>query len=171
MSNLLLLLLLQASAETIEIPPLIVAPTVENSAPVVMSSREVAYLSRIYSAREAVMAAADKAPKGYLGRFAFSVRAIGWQDGRLYLNSEEDYRDPRNLSVMVPPDQAKTVLDLLGGTEREALASKMVLVTGLATRTRINFIGADGRPSGKYYYQTQVPINLAHKVKVIALRR
>ena len=138
---------------------------------VVMSGREPAYLARIYSAREAVIAAADRAPKGNLGRYAFSVRGVGWDDGRLYLNSEEDYRDPRNVSASIAPEAAQEILAKLGGSEKEALASKMVLVTGLAIRTRIDFIGADGKPSGKYYFQTHIPVHFAHAVKVIELRR
>lgn len=149
----------------------VVKPAVSDLPIIVRSGREPAYLSRIYSAREAVLAAAERAPKGNLGRYAFSVRAVGWDRGRLYLNSELDYRDPRNVSAVIGPEAAKAVLEKLGGNESEALDSKMILVTGIAMRTRIDFLGADGQPSGKYYYQTQIPVELEKHLKVIELRR
>ncbi len=149
--------------------PAVVRPVVPP--PIVMSRREPAYLSRIYSAREAVMTAADSAPRGHLGRFAFTVRALGWDRGRLYLNSEEDYRDPRNLSVSIPPEVAKAMITRLGGNEQESLVGKTVIVTGRATRTRVELIAEDGKRTSKYYYQTQVPIFVEHDVVLINLRR
>ena len=165
-------LLLSGAALLVDVqtPAPVGAPPGSRPPVVVMSGREPAFLSRIYSAREGVMAAAERAPDGNLGRYAFSVRAIGWDNGRLYLNSEVDYRDPRNLSAAIAPEAAGAVLSMLGGSDKEALASKMVLVTGRALRTRIDFIGPDGRPSGKYYYQTQIPVRYPHELKVIALR-
>ena len=137
--------------------------------PVVMSGRELAYLSRIHSAREAVMAAADNAPGGYLGRVAFSVRAVGWDAGRLFLNSEEDYRDPRNLSVVVSPHIAKEVLTLLGGNEDSALQRKAVIVTGQFRRTRIEFLERE-RPTGKYYFQTHLTLDNLKQMQIVDLK-
>ena len=143
-------------------PPLVSAPEIR-----VMSGRELPYLARIHSAREAVMAAADQ-PGGYLGRVAFSVRAIGWDGGRLFLNSEEDYRDPRNLSVVVGPQVAHEALELLGG-EAGALQRKLVVATGQFKRVRVEFLDAKERPTGKYYYQTHLAIGSLNQLRVVPL--
>ena len=50
------------------------------------------------------MNAAEVAPQGVSGLFEMTVRGSGIADaGRLYLNSQPDYRDPRNLSVVLTP--------------------------------------------------------------------
>lgn len=148
-------------------PPVIATPPATVPEIRVMSGRELSYLSRIHSAREAVMAAADQ-PGGYLGRVAFSVRAVGWDGGRLYLNSEEDYRDPRNLSVVVSPQIAREALEKLGG-EAGALQRKVVVATGQFKRVRIEFLDPKERPTGKYYYQTHLAIGSLNQFRVVDL--
>ncbi|MGN0861908.1 MAG: hypothetical protein ACI4N1_01125, partial [Stenotrophomonas koreensis] len=52
----------------------------------------------------AVMLAAAAGPgRGVDGVFALTVRASGSDRGQLYLNSERDYRNPRNLSIALTP--------------------------------------------------------------------
>ena len=47
---------------------------------------------------EAIRRAAEAAPRGVEGRFTFTVKATGRAEGnRLFLNSEADYRDQRNI--------------------------------------------------------------------------
>ena len=47
--------------------------------------------------------AADKAPDRVPGVFVLNVQASGRSNGDLYLNSETDYRDQRNLSIRILP--------------------------------------------------------------------
>ena len=119
---------------------------------------------RVYSAPEAVMGAADRS-KGLIGEFAFVVRATGWDNGKLYLNSEQDYRDPRNLSIAIEPDVASR---MVGGAAKDAQQSyvgRIVVVRGLARTTRIEFIDQADKPSGKYYYQTQVSVGRPEQLR------
>ena len=105
----------------------------------------------------AIERAAGLAPGAYPGIFVMTVRASGRQGPNLYLNSENDYRDPRNLSFEVRPIAQAQLENRLGAPVETALQGRTIRVDGEARRVRINFT-ADGRPTGKYYYQTHVVI-------------
>ncbi|NBD95744.1 MAG: hypothetical protein GVY11_04620 [Gammaproteobacteria bacterium] len=113
--------------------------------------------------QQAVMSAAEAAPAGVDGTFAMTVRATGAQNGRTYLNSEQDYRDQRNLTVALSPRAAAQLAQRLGAPPSVGLRGENILVRGTARRTRINFF-ANGQMTGKYYYQTHVDVTDANQV-------
>lgn len=115
------------------------------------------------SPRQAVFMAADAAPGGVDGTFAMHVQATGTQGGMTYLNSELDYRDPRNLTVAVTPQAAAQLAQRLGGPALAALKGRDILVRGAARRTKIWFF-ANGRVTDKYYYQTHVNVTDAEQI-------
>ena len=105
---------------------------------------------------QAVMNAAEVAPQGVSGLFEMTVRGSGIADaGRLYLNSQPDYRDPRNMSVVLTPAMQAQLRERFGADPAEFLDGKRIAVRGTARRVRIAFI-ANGRPTEKYYYQTHL---------------
>ena len=104
---------------------------------------------------------------GVAGTFVLQVRATGTDDGRVYLNSETDYRDQRNLTIAITPAAAGALTARLGAPPAAALAGQRIVVDGVATRVRIDFT-VDGHPSGKYYYQTQVQVTDAAQIRVPA---
>jgi hypothetical protein len=105
----------------------------------------------------AIERAAALAPGEFPGTFIMRVQGTGRQDGNLYLNSEVDYRDQRNLSIAITP-VAQAQLELrLGAPAEVALRGRVVRVDGAARRVRIAFF-ADGRATDKYYYQTHVVV-------------
>lgn len=106
---------------------------------------------------EAISRAADAAPRGVRGRFVMKVRAVGRAGGRLYLNSEEDYRDQRNLAVAVPPGAARATMKRLGLRRDGDFVGRRIAVDGVAERVRIDFM-SNRRPTDKYYYQTRVRV-------------
>ena len=106
---------------------------------------------------QAIVLAADAAPSGVPGKFALHVQATGTQDGFVYLNSQLDYRDQRNLTIAVSPRAARSMEQKLGMSPLDFYKDKDILVSGLAYRTKIVF-SMGGRPTGKYYYQTQVRV-------------
>lgn len=113
---------------------------------------------------QAVLRAADAPRTGVTGVFALTVRGIGRTDV-LHLNSQADYRDPRNLSVAVVPAAAAQLERRLGAPAEDALKGRRILVSGTALRTRIDFV-VDGKPSGKYYYQTHVRVADASQIQL-----
>lgn len=105
----------------------------------------------------AIERAAALAPGEFPGTFVMRVQGSGRQHGNLYLNSEIDYRDQRNLSIEIQP-VAQAQLELrLGAPAEVALRGRIVRIDGAARRVRIAFI-ADGRVTDKYYYQTHVVV-------------
>ena len=105
------------------------------------------------------------APRGVSGVFALTVQAAA-RPGPLYLNSERDYRDQRDLTIVVLPAAAKALAERLHGEPERVLRGRRILVAGWARRVRIDFI-ADGRPSGKYYYQTHVVVTDAAQIQLL----
>jgi len=115
---------------------------------------------------EAVMAAAEAAPGSVRGVFAMRVTATGWVRGRVYLNSENDYRDQRNLTINIAPRAAERLARRYGTRADRFFAGKRVEVRGIARRTRIDFVSRN-RPTGLYYYQTQVAVTDPDQIVVI----
>jgi hypothetical protein len=114
---------------------------------------------------QAVQLASAAAPRGVSGVFALTVQSAA-RPGPLYLNSERDYRDPRDLTVVVLPEAAAALAQRLHSEPEQELRGKHILVAGQARRVRIDFI-ADGRPSGKYYYQTHVVVTDAAQIQLL----
>ena len=128
-------------------------------------SRSPAPLVRL-TPEQAVMNAAEVAPQGVSGLFEMTVRGSGVADaGRLYLNSQPDYRDPRNLSVVLTPAIQAQLRERFGADPAEFLDGKRIAVRGTARRVRIVFV-ANGRPTEKYYYQTHLVLQRASDLSV-----
>ena len=113
----------------------------------------------------AVMRAAAAAPRGVSGTYVMTVRATGRQDNHLYLNSKNDYRDQRDLTIDVPPGVEDELAARLHASVPEALTGKRIAVRGVARRIRIGFM-ANGMMTGKYYYQTHVTLGAANQLSV-----
>lgn len=112
------------------------------------------------------LTAAAGPQKGVEGVFAMRVRAIGQDRGELYLNSEADYRDPRNLSVAVSASAQAQLQEQLGDDPARWLKNRPILVRGIARTVRIDFTVDGGQPSGKYYYQTQIRVQDAAQLQL-----
>ena len=115
---------------------------------------------------DAVLAAADAAGDGVPGVYSLTIARAEYVGPRLYLNSEADYRDQRNLSVVVHRRAQRGLRALLGTAAPRALLGRPVRLFGYARRVRINFI-ANGRATGKYYYQTHVALFDARQIELL----
>ena len=112
------------------------------------------------------LAAAAGPQRGVDGVFALTVRASGNADGRLYLNSQSDYRDPRNLSISIGPDALQELVAQYGSDPGAALKGRAILVRGTARLVRIGFVADGRRVSDKYYYQTHVRVDDATQLQL-----
>jgi hypothetical protein len=122
---------------------------------------------RVYSAREAVLAAADLAPSTVAGTFALRVVAAGRETDRVYLNSEFDYRDQRNLTINIAPPIVRELTERFGSPPEEYFRGRVITVRGEARRIQIDFIGDQDRRSGLYYYQTHVLVTSVGQIAVV----
>jgi hypothetical protein len=143
-------------------------PVVTMPSPVAVRPRPIECSDDCISPVEAVTYASYLAPKaGIAGTFRMEVKAVGEQKGFYYLNSEVDYRDRNCLTIAMP---AAVMAEMVG---REGLAGaekrfkgRTVLVRGVAQRVRIVFVGDDGKPTDKYYYQVQVRIGQPDQIRI-----
>jgi len=116
---------------------------------------------------EAIQLAAAAAPRGVPGPFLVRIQAMGTDPGYTYLNTELDYRDQRNLTLVLTPTAVRALELRLGTDLRAGLIGKQLRVNGEARRVRIVFF-ANGHPTSKYYYQTHVRVNDARQIEVVA---
>jgi len=122
--------------------------------------------SNLISPSEAIESAAAAAPRSVQGQFAIRVKGVGRQGGNIYLNSETDYRDQRNLTIAILPSAIGPLAQRYGSDPDVFLIGKRIVVSGEARRTQIHFT-ADGRPTGKYYFQTHVRVGNADQISVV----
>ncbi len=115
--------------------------------------------------RQAIVAAADAAPAAVSGVFKMRVRAVGRSQDRVILNSEADYRDQRNLSVVLSPAVAQAIEAKSHQSAEAYFQGHELLVSGEAKRVTIWFF-ADGQQTDKYYYQTHVDVTDPAKLTV-----
>ncbi|WGM32476.1 hypothetical protein [Brevundimonas sp. NIBR11] len=114
-------------------------------------------------AMHAIFAAAEAAPDVVPGVYVIQIQGTGRRDGRLYLNSEADYRDQRNLTIAISPSAFAGLEARFGPAPETRLTGRRIAVTGSAMRVRIDFTG-NGQPTGKYYFQTHVVVNDADQI-------
>lgn len=114
----------------------------------------------------APIVAADEALDGAPGVFVLNVQATGRSKGDVYLNSETDYRDPRNLSVRILPKAQEELRKKYGDDFEAALKGKPVEVMGWIKRTKVVFT-ANGVDTGKFYYQTHLIMQSADQIEFL----
>lgn len=122
------------------------------------------YESLRLSPEQAVINAAQS-PEGTHGVFEMVVRGTGRENGRLYLNSQTDYRDPRSLTIAISPAVEQSLAQRLRGPVDETLMTKTIAVRGTAKKTRIWFT-YDGQATSKYYFQTHIELESARELTV-----
>lgn len=116
---------------------------------------------------EIIRKAAASAPEGVRGEYVLSIKAAGKQGNVVYLNTELDYRDQRNVTVALHPNIIPQ-LEAKYSVSAEALfIGKTIRVQGDAQRVRIDFIDAQLKPSGKYYFQTHIRISNATQINIV----
>ena len=113
---------------------------------------------------EAIRGANNDPIYGVRGEFLITVKALNSYEEWSFLNSEQDYRDQRNLTVKLPTAVLPKLEQRLGVPFQELKGHKL-LVLGAAKRARIDFV-TDGRPTGKYYYQTHVLVESPTQVRL-----
>ena len=147
----------------VAIPPVVVTPSMLHRA--VPTPTQALYRGMVkLTPEEAVMKAADAAPRPVVGVFEFEVRRAEQVGPNFFIGSEGDYRDPRNLSARILPRALAELHARFGPDLSKAFIGRKVRVVGGAMRVRVDFIG-NGQPTGKYYYQTQLPVGDANQIE------
>lgn len=100
------------------------------------------------------------------GLFVMQVQASGRDRDRLYLNSELDYRDARNLSVVFAPHVEAAFKREHGSAPDAFLKGKQIVVLGSARQVKVHFMNR-GVPTDKYYYQTHIMVAKPEYIRVV----
>lgn len=115
---------------------------------------------------EIIKAAAESAPKGVPGQYTLQIVATGSQGEYVYLNTEKDYRDQRAITVALHPKVIAQLSAKYGMPPQEFFVDKTVVVNGRAQRVKIEFL-SEGKPTGKYYYQTHIRLTDISQLRVM----
>jgi len=116
---------------------------------------------------ELIALSEEKAPDGVIGTFQFKIKASGIKGGVIYLNTEMDYRDRRNITVVIHPKIIDAFTKQFGSSPNLFFINKTIKVSGEAKRVRIDFI-SNGKRSNKYYFQTHLLISSLKQIKVLS---
>jgi len=108
----------------------------------------------------------EKAPEGVKGTFEFLIKASGVKGRITYLNTEEDYRDRRNITIALHPDVINDFTKKYGSNPDSYFINKTIEVKGEAKRKKIYFI-SNGKLTKKYYFQTHLRVTSLNQIKVL----
>ncbi|MDI1321028.1 MAG: hypothetical protein PSW75_12675 [bacterium] len=115
---------------------------------------------------DAIHLAAAAAPDGVDGIFELTVRATGRDNDVIYLNSENNYRDQRCLTIQIPTVVVTEYVRKFGLAPDVALKGKHIRVNGEARRATI-WITQYGLKTQNYYYQTHVKLVDPRQIEVV----
>lgn len=119
---------------------------------------------------QAIERAAAAAPYGVRGRYVLVVRRVGRAQGLVYLDSQRDYRDPRNVAVVIYRRAQAQLRARLGGDLARTLMGHRIAVIGRVRRVRVRFYDDAGHYSGKYYFQTHIDVGRGAQVLDLSAR-
>lgn len=131
------------------------------------STKDTDKVSEYISPIQAIEKAAEASPNGIKGFFELRVKATGKPRKVVFLNSELDYRDPRNISIAISPKVAELFFNKYGETPELFLKNKKIIVYGEARKVKISF-GCNGkRKENQYYYQTHVRVGSLSQILIV----
>ena len=108
----------------------------------------------------------ENAPNGVKGTFKLPIKASGAQGKVVYLNTEQDYRDRRNITVALHPKLIGELVETYGTSPDAYFINKTIEVTGEAKRAKIHFF-SKGKYTDKYYFQTHIRVDSLNQIKVL----
>ncbi|MCB1582224.1 MAG: dipeptidase [Xanthomonadales bacterium] len=118
-----------------------------------------------YSTWDIIEKTEAMAPKGLRGEFLLHIKNTGKQYSRIYLNTQEDYRDRRNITVALLPSFQEAFRAKYDTDIRSYYEDKTILVKGKAKRVKIWFTPG-GKRSTKYYFQTHIEVSDLSQISI-----
>jgi len=111
-----------------------------------------------YSVWEIIEKTEARAPDGLKGEFKLHIKNSGKQYARLFLNTQEDYRDRRNITVTLLPSFQQAFQKKHNTDIRSYFEDHTILVSGEAKRMKVWFF-SNGKRTEKYYFQTHIIVS------------
>lgn len=99
------------------------------------------------------------------GTYSFVVKATGVLNKKLYLNSEVEYKDQRNLSVNIATKPFWLLSQKYNAKPKDFFIGKTILVEGEAKRVKI-YVGRPPKRSNNFYYQTHIKVTSVDQISI-----
>jgi len=131
---------------------------------VVISS--AAFATEADNTMEIIYSAAVAAPDSVYGEYVLDIKEAGATSDGVYLNTELDYRDQRNVSVAIDEEVIQDFIYQLGESPQLHYKGKRIRVRGEAKRVKIHLY-SKGRKTSKYYYQTHILVSDTSQIDII----
>ncbi|MBL4942473.1 MAG: hypothetical protein JKY81_12515 [Colwellia sp.] len=131
------------------------------------STSKISTSSDIANIMNLIALTEEKAPNGIKGTFQLPIKAAGVQRGIVYLNTETDYRDRRNITIALHPKLIDAFTKKYGSSPNSYFLNKTIEVTGEAKRMKIYFL-SKGKITKKYYFQTHIKVSSLSQIKVLS---
>lgn len=132
-----------------------------STTPKITSNTDIASIMNLIALTE------DNAPAGVKGTFKLPIKATGIQGGIVYLNTETDYRDRRNITVALHPKLKAAFIKKYGSSPDSYFIDKTIEVIGEAKRMKIYF-ASKAKITEKYYFQTHIRVTSMKQIKVLS---
>jgi hypothetical protein len=110
---------------------------------------------------DAVRYAAAVAPDVYSDTYIMTVQGTGRENGRIYLNSQDDYRDPHTLTVEILPTALPAFKQAYGQDADTYFKGHRITVLGEAKRVTVW-----RAESNTTYYQTHIVVSDPDQIKI-----
>lgn len=116
------------------------------------------------TALDAIVLSEQSAPAPVLGLFSLQIHNAEKLGSTVYLNTEYNYRDRRNVSIVLTPKMLEEFALLYPEQQSEQyFLGRTIVVNGAATRQTICFY-SQGKKTDKYYFQTHIPVYLTGQI-------
>lgn len=106
-------------------------------------------------------------PEGVIGTFQIPIKATGSQNGIIYLNSDLDYRDPKNITLALAPSTIEVFSKTYNSSPELYFKNKILEVTGKVERIKI-YVFKNGKRTKKYYFQTHIRVTSIAQIRVLS---
>ena len=130
------------------------------------STSEVSHQVNKTNIIQLIEKAKKRFPDGVTGTFQLPIKASGNVGGTVYLNSDLNYKNQRNISVVLPINTIKAFTKHYGEPPETYFIGKTIAVTGTVKRVKI-YLYKNGKRSKKYFFQTHIKINKLNKINVL----
>lgn len=97
------------------------------------------------------------------GSFEFKVKSVDQYQRMMFLNSESDSKDQRNITVAIRPNAISQLAEINDGEAGEWFMNKKIRVIGEAQRQKI-WVLHRNLNTGQYYYQTKIYVKSAEQI-------
>ncbi len=110
------------------------------------------------TALDAIVMSEQTAPEPVPGVFSLHIKNADKVGDVVYLNTEFDYRDRRNVTLVLTPRMLQEFAASYPDQQpQQYFLGRNIVVNGAASRQTIWFI-SQGKKTEKYYFQTHIPI-------------